>query len=121
MARVVHNVFVYGTLRRGESNHHWLRGARFLQHWTTPAWFTLYDIGPCPVLCDQGNQRVRGEIYRVSSRGMALLDRLEDYPAHYDRRLITTPCGQAWIYFQHRAPSSGRGIPSGDWVHRRRP
>lgn len=115
MMRGRQNVFVYGTLLRGEANHHWLRGARLLGEWRTPPCFTLYDLGPYPALCERGNQRVRGEVYETDPRGMKALDELEGYPAHYDRRRIRTPWGLAWIYFMHYPPERAVPVPSGDW------
>lgn len=43
------------------------------------------------------------------------LDRLEDYPRLYDRVLIPTPYGRAWVYL-YRGPKADRAlIGSGDW------
>lgn len=120
MQRRHYSVFVYGTLRQGEYNHHWLRGSRFLGHWSTPPRYRLHDLGPYPVLCDGGVQSVQGEIYRVSPRTMAALDRLEGFPDHYDRKLITTPHGPAWIYFRSEPPAGARLIPTGDWKRKER-
>ena len=37
-------VFVYGTLRRGEHNHHWLEGCRWLGEAELPG-AVLHDLG----------------------------------------------------------------------------
>lgn len=108
-------VFVYGTLLKGESNHRWLGGARCLGDWTTPPRFTLYDVGPYPVLCVHGMKAVRGEVYVIDRSHLKRLDELEGYPHHYRRDLITTRWGPAWFYFQHGAPARARLIPQGDW------
>jgi hypothetical protein len=48
-------------------------------------------------------------------KDLELLDRLEDYPRLYDRILIPSPFGWAWIYV-YRGPLDGRPvIGSGDW------
>ena len=111
-------VFVYGTLLRGEVNHHWLQGARLLGEWRTPPCFTLVDLGPFPAVCKGGGQRVFGELYEADPRGMKALDELEGYPTHYDRQFLRTPWGAAWIYFMHYPPGSGVVVPSGNWRRR---
>lgn len=112
------HVFVYGTLLSGERNHDLLAHARCLGTWETPPRFALYDVGPHPVLCARGTQSVRGEVYRINGADLQQLDRLEDYPRHYDRDLITTPWGPAWYYFQHGVPAGARLIASADWRQR---
>jgi|TARA_R100000935_G_scaffold8691_1_gene18111 gamma-glutamylaminecyclotransferase len=111
-------VFVYGTLLAGESNHAWLKGASCLGRWTTPPRFTLIDLGPYPVLSAGGRTAVTGEVYRISRLILQRLDVLEGYPADYQRRLIDTPWGRAWVYLRASAPA-GRPLHHGDW--RRRP
>ena len=111
-------VFVYGTLLRGESNHHWLAGAHYLGPWRTPARFRLFSLGSYPVLCPGGRQAVPGEIYAVDRAGLAALDQLEEYPAFYDRIQLTSPFGPVWVYVQHRVPARARLLRSGDWRRR---
>ena len=110
-----HKVFVYGTLMRGESNHQFLRKARFLGPARTSPGYRLYSVGPYPVLCPGGRQSVTGEVYGVSKRELALLDELEEYPLLYQRRVIITPFGRAWVYFQHQAPARSQLLTSGNW------
>jgi gamma-glutamylcyclotransferase (GGCT)/AIG2-like uncharacterized protein YtfP len=110
-----HRVFVYGTLLDGEVNHGLLDGAELLGPHRTEPRFTLYRLGAYPGLVAGGATAVSGEVYRVSHAGMATLDRLEDYPRLYDRMLIPTRYGRAWVYL-FRGPVRGRSvIGSGDW------
>lgn len=111
-------VFVYGTLLNGESNHGWLKGASYLGQWTTPPLFRLVDLGPYPVLSPGGRTAVSGEVYRISRLILQRLDVLEAYPSEYQRRLIGTPWGRAWVYLRGSA-AAGRPLHHGDW--RRRP
>lgn len=110
-----HRVFVYGTLLAGEANHHWLRGAPCLGAWRTPACYRLFSLGAYPVLVPGGRHAVEGEMYRVDDAGLALLDRLEDYPVDYLRRQLRTPFGPAWVYYQKQPPQGGRLLPHGNW------
>jgi gamma-glutamylcyclotransferase (GGCT)/AIG2-like uncharacterized protein YtfP len=110
-----HRVFVYGTLLRGEVNHHLLAGAEFLGPHRTDACYTLYDLGAYPGLSRGGRAAVAGEVYRIDDAGMRQLDRLEDYPRLYGRLLIPSPYGRAWIYVYRRRLKDLPVIPSGDW------
>ncbi len=110
-----HRVFVYGTLLRGEVNHHLLGGAEFLGPHRTDACFTLYDLGAYPGLSRGGGTAVAGEVYRVGEADMHQLDRLEDYPRLYDRVLIPSPYGRAWMYVYRGRVKDRTVIRSGDW------
>lgn len=112
-------VFVYGTLRPGERNHHFLATAEHLGAYITPPVFTLRDTGPYPAALDTGNTSVVGDVYAVDDDTFAALDVLEDYPVHYTRRLIDTDFGQAWIYLwiAERDPEWAT-IANGDWCRR---
>lgn len=119
MPRMFSNlVFVYGTLLRGETNHHLLSRCECLGAWQTPPRFTLVDVGPYPVLCTGGSGAVSGEVYAIDGVALARLDELEGYPNLYDRGRIVTPWGPAWFYFQRRRPSGARVLPGGDWRRR---
>ncbi len=90
-------MFVYGTLKRGHGNHHWLAGAPFLGEAVLPD-VVLHDLGPFPMAVP-GEGQVRGEVYAVDAAGLARLDRLEGYPRLYDRRPLPLADGRrAWVY-----------------------
>ncbi|MCG6940732.1 MAG: gamma-glutamylcyclotransferase [Thiohalocapsa sp.] len=110
-----HRVFVYGTLLRGEVNHHLLTDARFLGAHRTEPRFTLLVLGAYPGLIAGGETPVHGEVYAVDAAGLRRLDQLEDYPRLYDRRLIATDHGSAWVYL-YRGPRRDRvRLAHGDW------
>ena len=113
-----HTVFVYGTLLRGERNHHFLRKARRLGAWRTPPRFSLWSLGAYPVACPNGHQRLAGEVYRVDQRELGLLDLLEEIPHYYYRTRLQTPWGQAWIYLQSEPPRGADLLPAGSWRRR---
>jgi gamma-glutamylaminecyclotransferase len=110
-----HQVFVYGTLLRAEVNHHLLAGAQFLGPHRTQACYTLYDLDAYPGLSSGGRTAIAGEVYRVGDAALHQLDRLEDYPRLYDRVLIPSPYGRAWIYIYRGRLNDRPVIPSGDW------
>ncbi|MDF2153206.1 gamma-glutamylcyclotransferase [Vibrio sp. CAU 1672] len=112
-----HLVFVYGTLRQGESNHHFLRTAQFLGHHETDAQFALYDLGLCPAV-SHGQRSILGEVYLIDDETLHALDKLEDVPVEYRRESISTPFGQAWIYLYQDSELLNEEIASGDWCQR---
>jgi gamma-glutamylcyclotransferase (GGCT)/AIG2-like uncharacterized protein YtfP len=110
-----HRVFVYGTLMRGEVNHGLLAGAALLGPHRTAPCFGLLRVGAYPGAVRGGRGAIRGEVYRIDSAGLRRLDHLEEYPKLYDRQLIPTPYGRAWIYL-YRGPRVDRPtIVGGDW------
>jgi gamma-glutamylcyclotransferase (GGCT)/AIG2-like uncharacterized protein YtfP len=79
-------VFVYGTLREGEGNHHYLAGALRVAQ-TAKTRGRLVDTGcgyPAMLLAE--GQWTQGELYEVDSRTLRRLDRLEDYYGENDPR-----------------------------------
>ena len=114
-----HRVFVYGTLRPGERNAHYLAHAAHLGDAVTAAAFTLLDTGPYPAALDAGTTALVGDVYAVDATTFGALDVLEDYPVRYTRRLIEIAHGTAWIYLW----IAGRDpawpvIAHGDWCRR---
>ena len=108
-------VFVYGTLKRGEKNHHWLEGASW-QGEAELSGVLLHDLGPFPMAVI-GDGTAIGEVYAVEERGLARLDELEGYPRLYDRHVLTLNDGrQAWVYLGR--PRQVRDAPlvvGGSW------
>jgi gamma-glutamylcyclotransferase (GGCT)/AIG2-like uncharacterized protein YtfP len=112
---MLHRVFVYGTLLRGEINHPLLAGAGFLGTHRTDPCFSLYLLGAYQGAVRGGDTALSGEVFRVDTGGLQRLDRLEEYPSLYDRQGIWTPYGRAWIYL-YRGPLRDRPvIQGGDW------
>lgn len=113
-------LFVYGTLRRGETNHYLLGNATLLGvHRTNPR-YTMLDLGWYPAVIDNGQTAIVGEVYSLSKAQLPGLDMLEDYPNTYTRQLITSAYGSAWMYLYRHAVAAGTPvIPSGDWRRRK--
>lgn len=110
-----HIVFVYGTLLVGEVNHYLLSEAEPLGPHRTEPCYTMFGLGAYPGVARGGKTPIRGELYKVDAKGLEHLDRLEDYPRLYDRNLIPSSHGRAWVYL-YRGRIRGRPvIGSGDW------
>lgn len=89
-----HRVFVYGTLRRGQRNHHLLASSTFIDEAATLRAYWMITTGPFPVLLDRVPDDfgvpalpVAGEIYHVDDATMVELDRLEREGVAYDRKV----------------------------------
>lgn len=74
-----HLVFVYGTLKRGGSNHAVLAGQTFVGPARLAPGFALYSLGEYPGLVADpaSTDRVTGELWAVDDAGLAALDELE--------------------------------------------
>jgi gamma-glutamylcyclotransferase (GGCT)/AIG2-like uncharacterized protein YtfP len=87
-------IFVYGTLKRGESNHRLLDGASFVDVGYVRGCI-LFDLGGCPAMMPGGSRSgdashsAKGEIYEVSDEDLPdmlrRLDTLESEGSLYVR------------------------------------
>lgn len=101
-------VFVYGTLKSSQHNHHLLRGATRVDvgEATTEHRYPLVSYGLPYLLPFQdfaNSKHVKGELYRVTPQQLRLLDQLERHPDYYERVPIPVSCNgrtyKAWAYF----------------------
>jgi gamma-glutamylaminecyclotransferase len=76
----MHQVFVYGTLKRGCCNHHYLKGHRFLGDASTQPEYAMYDLGGYPGMVEDFSQpiSIEGEVWEVDDACLKQLDELED-------------------------------------------
>lgn len=95
-------VFVYGTLKSGYWNEHYLAtDAEFLgRTFTIDAHYRMYHVGfPAVTLDVDGGYRIAGEVYRVGPHTLARLDALEANGSMYQREVVTLACGRrAYMY-----------------------
>lgn len=126
---------VYGTLRKGQGIDlaHMLERDNieytFLGEARIPG--RMYDLGPFPCLVRETDEdkatTVVVEVFEVKDpikarRVLATLDMIEGYPGHYDRELVDTDHGQAYVYVYRDKPYMYESIVAdGDWTaHRKR-
>jgi gamma-glutamylcyclotransferase (GGCT)/AIG2-like uncharacterized protein YtfP len=116
----VPRLFVYGSLRRGERNHAFLQGARFLGRAFTRARYTLRHSGLTPGLGESGKQAVAGELYELDEAHLVRLDRLGGAPGLYVRKQVELADGStADVYFMPEAHARCYPeVASGDWARR---
>jgi gamma-glutamylcyclotransferase (GGCT)/AIG2-like uncharacterized protein YtfP len=72
-------IFVYGTLKRGGSNHGFIAGQTYLGEAALSPGFTLYSLGDYPGLVAEPENmaNVTGELWAVDGPTLANLDALE--------------------------------------------
>lgn len=73
-------LFLYGTLKRGGSNHHFMKDQRWVANARTQPAYRLYDLGGYPgmVASTEEGLSIEGEIWDVDAAALARLDELED-------------------------------------------
>ncbi len=80
-------LFVYGTLKKGGINHHWLDGAQFIGKATTVGLYRMIKItDDIPAVIREPKHRIYGEVYEVGSNGLEDVDLLEGSPSYYQRQ-----------------------------------
>lgn len=114
-------VFVYGTLRKGEGNHHILMNSACIEQEDEVESFTLYKVNPhypaaVPRLIP--GYSIKGEVYGIDEFTLERLDRLEGYPNLYDRVEVETKKGHRAIMYIWNGSPLNNIIESGDWRKR---
>jgi gamma-glutamylcyclotransferase (GGCT)/AIG2-like uncharacterized protein YtfP len=106
---LMHDLFLYGTLKRGQCNAFHLAGQQFLGEARTTPRYRLYRIGWFPGLVEVGEEEaaatgraIEGELWRVDERTLERLDRLEGVEVgEFERRTIelqTAAAAEAYFY-----------------------
>ncbi|MDF7680028.1 gamma-glutamylcyclotransferase [Enterobacteriaceae bacterium ESL0689] len=111
-------IFVYGSLRRKQGNSHWMTNAQWLGDHQING-YQLYNLGFYPGAMP-GKGILCGEVYRIDASTLAELDALRIQNGEYDRHLIATPYGNAWMYVYQGPINHATRIVSGDWLDRDR-
>ena len=113
------NVFVYGTLMRGEGAHSYLAKAEFVGEYRLPD-YAIYDLGWYPGIRPKKGSVVYGEVYAVDDRMLAEMDRYEGEGSLYHRTPVVvenetgTVNAVAYVYAKE---IKGREIEGGRWNH----
>lgn len=105
-------LFVYGSLKRGGTNHHQLRAAEYLAEARTAPGFALRLIAGYPALV-AGSEAVLGELYRIPNSALPALDEFEGDA--YVRREVELGSGQRALAYLSRVPEAGESYPGNEW------
>jgi len=104
-------VFVYGTLKRGQSNHGLLINDKYIGADSITMKGRMVDLGAFPgVIRNQRDEAtIRGEVYEVDDDTLNGLDYLEGHPTFYRRDKYKTDTGiRCWMYTLPDAESYDR-------------
>ncbi|MEY2301164.1 branched-chain alpha-keto acid dehydrogenase [Bacillus anthracis] len=121
----MHYVFVYGTLRKEQTNAHYMQGAICIadKAWTYGKLFDT-NVG-YPAMTYSSEEKVYGEVYEVNDEILHKLDELEEYTGNaetdlYDRITQTVYATdreiEAYVYIAQDKKMILKVIDSGDWV-----
>ncbi len=104
------NVFVYGTLKRNETNHGVMKSANgeFITEAKLPGYY-MVNTPWCPFAAksDNDDDYIEGELYKVPAEKLHILDRLEGYPQLYDRDTVNIKDLDAFIYVNRNKVEMG--------------
>ena len=110
-------LFVYGSLKAGFGNNRHLGESKFIGTDKFKGG-VMYSLGYYPGVVD-GNGVIHGEVYRISSKTLDRLDRLEGHPNFYERRAVKLESGKnAMMYFYRGQVAHRDAVPDGNWQRR---
>ncbi len=99
-------IFVYGTLKKGFSNHHYLSDSKFLGDAETVEKYVMYIKDNIPFVSEREKvSRIQGEIYSVTKNTLKRIDLLEENTLWYNRKEVkvkfkkSCKIVEAWLYF----------------------
>ena len=115
-------LFVYGTLKRGCSNHRYMAGQTWIGPARTEPGFRLVDLGgyPAIVASPQDRDGVAGEVWSVDAEGLKRLDAFEGvHEGLYRRasiRLLPPFADQAVDAYFSVLPVTDKPEVGAEWV-----
>ncbi|EJS68834.1 gamma-glutamylcyclotransferase [Bacillus cereus] len=121
----MHYVFVYGTLRKAQTNAHYMQGAICIADdaWTFGKLFDTCEGYPAMICSNE--EKVYGEVYTVDDVILQKLDELEEYTGNaeldlYNRISQTVYIDgkeiDAYVYIAQNKKMLKKVIDSGDWL-----
>jgi len=123
----MNTLFVYGTLRREESNCCFLKKSEFIGIDYVKG-FIMLDFGDYPMIFKSGNEDViTVEIYKIDDYTLHQIDIFEEYSGIYDdnnlyfREAVKNISGVTGFIYTGNAKkkfTGGQLVESGDWTKR---
>lgn len=97
---MLHNVFVYGTLKYGYGNNTLLRNSTFLRESRLEGFqlYRNYPSFPVAHYCDEGSY-IHGELWQVDNDTLRRLDALEGEGYMYNRIHVYSECGHSCFVY----------------------
>ena len=113
------NLFVYGSLREGESRNYVFRNADYKGVFETIPKYTMYNLGSFPCITFGGKTKITGDVYEVDDYEIEICDMIESHPDYYTRMPIELldKSIKAQAYFMvDRDFSTYKPITHGNWL-----
>lgn len=111
-------LFVYGTLKRGERNHHILQHAIYHGCAHTASNYLLVELGSYPGMIEnfyQG-QSIQGELFEIPCALLNELDKIEDAPNLFNLEPIALANGtKAHAYIYKKSTYDAKILSKGIW------
>ena len=117
----MYNIFVYGTLMRGERANSYLSAAKYVGEFRLKD-YALYNLGWFPGIRPMSGSCVYGEVYEVSQKMLREMDRYEGEGYLYHRTEVVVDNGSeevnalAYVYAKE---IFGDVIEGGNWKTRK--
>lgn len=117
----MNKVAVYGSLREGLGNHHYLADSKLLGTFESAPIYDMYSLIGFPGLKEDGLTSITFEVYEVDNDTLEDVNLLEGYTPDsddnnfYDRIEIDTPFGKAFTYIYIPDVDELPKVVSGDW------
>ncbi|EMR04488.1 gamma-glutamylcyclotransferase family protein [Cesiribacter andamanensis] len=108
----MHQLFVYGTLRKGGISHHLLKGGKVMAEGVWLEGFRLYSAGWYPVAVLAAGGRILGDLVNVPEVLWPALDAYEG--EEYERVYLQKEA--YWIYQYKGNINNMPLVEGGDWL-----
>lgn len=110
-----HILFVYGTLKKGFSNHHFLKDAEYIGN-SALYGARMLNLGAFPGVVDgNDDEKVEGEVYRIDDKTLESIDRLEGTPWLYKRESVEVDDLDDPVFVYIYQGNQGDVVPDGVW------
>lgn len=114
---------VYGSLKAGFHNHHYLKNAVFVGEFVTEPEYMMYSFHTFPAVTKGGTCGIHCEVYKISDQktidNINILEGFNgvagDKRNFYDRMQIKTPFGEAFMYYVNRKIKGRLAVDDGNW------
>lgn len=121
MEEAVHqrvNLFVYGTLRRGQQANPMLKSGKLLKSGMVLPKYTMYTAGlyPFAVRTDKPDDVLIGDLYDIPTRILPMLDQYEGVPTMYERVFDTDINAFIYIKAVGYYETDLKQVTHGDWL-----